>query len=692
MKSKILLTILSIATLVCAVFGLAACTGNNEKSSAATVLSVTDASIDGTKIFMLVEPETENVPLSDKIVCNEGSSWKLYFDILGQVEIPTKIAAQPYGELNGGDNIFYIVVTSPNGAQLNTYELTVHRSYQVPISYYDGEILLRTESAYTGRTFTASYLPDIKGYSFNGWTDSNGTAFTSKVLWDSCSLYVDKAARTYIATLDVNGGVNLPEDKQTTTVIYDQNFNFPIPSHEGYFTFTGWYIDDTQLTDAEGKSISVWNIANDSTITAHWEVNKYNLSLEVNDSAAGTVQGNGTYAYGSEVTITATTNDGYNFLGWYDKDGELISTEEHYIFSMGLDTTYTAKWNYYTVTILCNDVFAGTFNQYYDQTKVSAGTEVTLTVKTNEGYTWLGWYDGDTKLTTEFSYSFIMEKKNVSFEARWIVCPVTVQSNNDSAGTVDGFPSTTVIDDIITVNAVNYLGFDFLGWYVGEDKLSGEKELSFNLTEQTITYMAKYEVSSQMEQFIFTSTTIACNISGVKNKEVTSIVVPDYVTQIRLGAFSDCKNLESITVPFIGTTKDEAGYFDSIFGTSSHNDSKSFIPTTLKEVIITGGNTIRDRAFWYCRGLTSITLPRSLISIGEWAFYECRELTSITIPSSVTTIGQYAFSFCTGLETAIFENPSGWKAGNTIYTREELSNASLAASYLWTSPYRWERT
>ena len=47
--------------------------------------------------------------------------------------------------------------------------------------------------------------------------------------------------------------------------------------------------------------------------------------------------------------------------------------------------------------------------------------------------------------------------------------------------------------------------------------------------------------------------------------------------------------------------------------------------------------------------LKSITIPESVVSIGSEAFYGCSKLTSITIPDSVTSIGSYAFCECTGL-------------------------------------------
>jgi hypothetical protein len=49
---------------------------------------------------------------------------------------------------------------------------------------------------------------------------------------------------------------------------------------------------------------------------------------------------------------------------------------------------------------------------------------------------------------------------------------------------------------------------------------------------------------------------------------------------------------------------------------------------------------------WSNPSVSSITIPSSVTSIGDYAFYNCRSLNSITIPSSVTSIGSGAFSGC----------------------------------------------
>lgn len=55
---------------------------------------------------------------------------------------------------------------------------------------------------------------------------------------------------------------------------------------------------------------------------------------------------------------------------------------------------------------------------------------------------------------------------------------------------------------------------------------------------------------------------------------------------------------------------------------------------------------IPEYAFYGCRGITSVTIPNSIMSIGRYAFNGCSGLNSIKIPNSVTSIGSHAFSGC----------------------------------------------
>jgi len=119
------------------------------------------------------------------------------------------------------------------------------------------------------------------------------------------------------------------------------------------------------------------------------------------------------------------------------------------------------------------------------------------------------------------------------------------------------------------------------------------------------------------------------------NCSITSITIPNSVTSIGKGAFSDCSGLTSVTIPnSVTSIVNYAFYYCS--GLTSIT-----IPNSV--------TSIGEGAFQYCSGLTSITIPNSVTSIGKYAFENCSGLTSITIPNSVTSIGKYAFENCSGL-------------------------------------------
>ena len=73
-------------------------------------------------------------------------------------------------------------------------------------------------------------------------------------------------------------------------------------------------------------------------------------------------------------------------------------------------------------------------------------------------------------------------------------------------------------------------------------------------------------------------------------------------------------------------------------------------------------------AFSHCTSLTSVTIPDSVTSIGEYAFSSCTSLTSVTIPDSVTSIGNNAFYNCTSLTSVTIGN-SVTSIGHGAFTR-----------------------
>ena len=125
----------------------------------------------------------------------------------------------------------------------------------------------------------------------------------------------------------------------------------------------------------------------------------------------GTVSGGGTVLDGESITLTATADNehifkgwyGYTFNGRYEEYTKVCDTAEFVIEDADDDKTYTAtfaKIVYYTVSA---EVGAGG-GTVSGGGEVTDGSSITLTATANEGYTFDGWYDGDTKVcdTAEF--------------------------------------------------------------------------------------------------------------------------------------------------------------------------------------------------------------------------------------------------------------------------------------------------
>lgn len=118
---------------------------------------------------------------------------------------------------------------------------------------------------------------------------------------------------------------------------------------------------------------------------------------------------------------------------------------------------------------------------------------------------------------------------------------------------------------------------------------------------------------------------------------LTSIQIPNSVTEIGDFAFMYSKNLTDITIPEPVTI-----IRDYVFSNCSCLTKVTF-PSGLK--------TIGQSTFQKCTSLADLQLPKGLESFGAEAFRECTSLTNLTL--NCDAWGQ-AFALCTGLESVTF--------------------------------------
>ena len=142
-----------------------------------------------------------------------------------------------------------------------------------------------------------------------------------------------------------------------------------------------------------------------------------------------------------------------------------------------------------------------------------------------------------------------------------------------------------------------------------------------------------------------TSVTIPDSVTSIENNafynctSLTDITIPNSVTSISSSAFSGRTNPTSIAVDSANTVYDSRDNCNAIIKTASNTLIKGCKNTVIPENV----TVIGQGAFSDCIGLTNITIPESVTSIENNAFGNCTDLTNITIPNSITSIKSNAF-------------------------------------------------
>ena len=117
------------------------------------------------------------------------------------------------------------------------------------------------------------------------------------------------------------------------------------------------------------------------------------------------------------------------------------------------------------------------------------------------------------------------------------------------------------------------------------------------------------------------------------------------VVAIKQNTFLDCVGLTSVSIPN-SITSIGASAFKNCVGLTSVE-----IPNSVTK--------IAENTFDGCSSLTSVIIPSSVTSIADYAFRNCSELKQIVIPESVVSIGNSAFEGCINLENIYFySNPT----------------------------------
>ncbi len=363
----------------------------------------------------------------------------------------------------------------------------------------------------------------------------------------------------------------------------------------------------------------------------------------------------------------APVRDGYTFICWSKSNTEKIIWNFKKD-KVDADTTLYAVWeevwgpspNVVTVTL---DVNGG---EALDNTTFDISVELyRLPVPKRNGYAFAGWYNKDKKMTNILGIGIESADgmDGEVFTARWQPnsCCVWLTNLNPLMGEIEG-SGFYDFDSAVTITATPIIGYDFVGWYDQNNQLvSIEKEYKFNI-QGNADFTALFKVRDDIKPFEFLSSKTECVITGIKDKNAIEVCVPDYVTGISRGAFAGCNSIESLTVPFVGTSNEDlqTAFLGMIFNAMSYNNSS--VPNSLKTVKVYGNTVIGRQSFRNCNNITAVELNNDVKEISSYAFENCSALKSVTLSIGIDVINAQAFSGC--VDTVFYcepaSKPNGW--------------------------------
>ncbi|MFS0611823.1 leucine-rich repeat protein, partial [Brevibacillus sp. 179-C8.2 HS] len=224
---------------------------------------------------------------------------------------------------------------------------------------------------------------------------------------------------------------------------------------------------------------------------------------------------------------------------------------------------------------------------------------------------------------------------------------------------------------------------------IGNTAFRNKDLTSVTIPDSVTTIGESAFASNQLESVTIPDSVTNVGHYAFKSNQLESVSIPDSVTNIGDGAFDD-NQLESVTIPDSVTSLGEGAFRNN----------------RLQSVQIGNGMTIIGNGAFENNQLESVTIPDSVTSIGGWAFRNNR-LQSVQIGNGVTNIGTYAFAInplkviigeldseaqkYAGNNNIIFLNFAPWSSGG-----QEQKEAATTVKALWSKTfslhYQWTTT
>ena len=352
-------------------------------------------------------------------------------------------------------------------------------------------------------TFTLNN-PARNGYTFVGWTGSNGdtpetTVTITKGTIEDKSYTAHWDIINYGISYNLNGG-SVATANPTSYNVESDSFTLTNPTRTGY-TFKGW--SGTDLSGDANTTVTVGTgNTGDRSYTANWTANTYYISFAGNGNTGGsTAQKTCTYDQNCVLTSNGFSKTGYTFGSWTYGGSSYSNgaTVKNLTTTNGATLTFTAKWNANTYYIS----FAGNGNTggstarktcTYDQNCVLTSNGFSKT-----GYTFGGWTYGSSSYGNGATVKNITSTNGatVTFTAKWNANTyyISFAGNGNTGGSTAKKTCTYDQNCVLTSNGFSKNGYAFDGWTYGSNTYGNGATVK-NITSTngaTVTFTARWK-------------------------------------------------------------------------------------------------------------------------------------------------------------------------------------------------------
>ena len=234
----------------------------------------------------------------------------------------------------------------------------------------------------------------------------------------------------------------------------------------------------------------------------------------------------------------------------------------------------------------------------------------------------------------------------------------------------------TISDKVITIGEAAFEKCNQIEELVLPDSVTTIKNEAFMYCDNLQTIRGGNNVATIGEEYVFyvdytVNTTLITESDTLRYYDWENDNRIIKITQWKVGddilAIWD-DTTKTITIDGVGGDYYSFDSDDPLFFTANTGEDNDIIE---KVVIVDGITAIADNSFNGFLGLTSfsdVTIPESVISIGDDAFESCSNITGdLVIPDSITYIGNWAFMYCTGFDGELVLGNSLETIGNHAF-------------------------